>query len=168
MPFGKLKTHFNVNSLFKLSILTNYGEWVAANKIELIYMYSEPAKTFQYHKNIIAILKPQDCICIRWFLSNSDENVVVPFSLIHSLMLLFIILLASPTFPDTYRQTFNIRRTSVGNKIVDHSDVVGAPPVGAAPSTSSLLTKHMDSMDLTKTTVRRDKNFFFIIWCVLY
>ena len=39
-----------------------------------------------------------------------------------------------------YRQTFNIRRALVGNKIVDHSDVVRASPVGAAPTTSSLLT----------------------------
>ena len=38
----------------------------------------------------------------------------------------------------TYRQ--NIRRTLVGNKIVDHSDVVGASPVGAAPTTSSFST----------------------------
>ena len=36
-----------------------------------------------------------------------------------------------------YRQTSNIRRTLVGNKIVDHSDLVGASPVGAAPTTSS-------------------------------
>ena len=36
-----------------------------------------------------------------------------------------------------YRHTSNIRRTSVGNQIVDHSDVVGASPVGAAPTTSS-------------------------------
>ena len=36
-----------------------------------------------------------------------------------------------------YRQVSNIRRTLVGNKIVDHSDVVGASPVGAAPTTSS-------------------------------
>ena len=28
----------------------------------------------------------------------------------------------------------------VGNKIVDHSDVVGASPVGAAPTTSSFST----------------------------
>ena len=39
-----------------------------------------------------------------------------------------------------YRQVSNIRRTLVGNKIVDHSDVVGAPPVGAAPTTSSFST----------------------------
>ena len=36
-----------------------------------------------------------------------------------------------------YRQVSNISRTLVGNKIVDHSDVVGASPVGAAPTTSS-------------------------------
>ena len=35
-----------------------------------------------------------------------------------------------------YRQTFNISVTLVGNKIVDHSDEVGASPVGAAPTTS--------------------------------
>ena len=33
-----------------------------------------------------------------------------------------------------YRKTSNISRTLVGNKIVDHSDVVGALPVGTAPS----------------------------------
>ena len=41
---------------------------------------------------------------------------------------------------NSYRKTSNIRRTSVGNKIVDHSDVVGASPVGAAPTTSSFST----------------------------
>ena len=40
----------------------------------------------------------------------------------------------------SYRKTSNIRRTLAGNKIVDHSDVVGAPPVGAAPTTSSFST----------------------------
>ena len=39
-----------------------------------------------------------------------------------------------------YRHVSNIRRTSEGNKIVDHSDVVGASPVGAAPTTSSFST----------------------------
>ena len=40
----------------------------------------------------------------------------------------------------TYRKVSNIRRTLVDNKIVDHSDVVGASPVGAAPTTSSFST----------------------------
>ena len=39
-----------------------------------------------------------------------------------------------------YRQVSNIRRTLVVNQIVDHSDVVGASPVGAAPTTSSFST----------------------------
>ena len=39
-----------------------------------------------------------------------------------------------------YGQTSNISGTIVGDKIVDHSDVVGASPVGAAPTTSSLST----------------------------
>ena len=41
-----------------------------------------------------------------------------------------------------YRKTSNISRTLVGNKIVDNSDVpvVGASPVGAAPTTSSFST----------------------------
>ena len=39
-----------------------------------------------------------------------------------------------------YRQVSNIRHTLVGNKMVDHSDVVGASPVGAARTTSSFST----------------------------
>ena len=40
----------------------------------------------------------------------------------------------------SYRKTSSISRTLVGNKIVDNSDVVGASPVGAAPTTSSFST----------------------------
>ena len=43
-------------------------------------------------------------------------------------------------YKQPYRQTFNIHYTLVGNKIVDLSDVVGASPVGAAPTTSSFST----------------------------
>ena len=39
-----------------------------------------------------------------------------------------------------YRQTANISHTLTSNTIVDHSDVVGAKPVGAAPTTSSFST----------------------------
>ena len=41
---------------------------------------------------------------------------------------------------ENYRETSNISCTLVGNKIVDHSDVVGASPVGAAPTTFSFST----------------------------
>ena len=36
-----------------------------------------------------------------------------------------------------YCKTSNISGTLVSNKIVDNSDEVGVPPVGAAPTTSS-------------------------------
>ena len=39
-----------------------------------------------------------------------------------------------------YRQTSNISRTLEDNKLVDHSDVVGASPIGAAQTTSSFST----------------------------
>ena len=54
-----------------------------------------------------------------------------------------------------YRKVSNIRRTLVGSKIVDHSDVVRASPVGTAPTTSSgtyfddcslLLWNHVDGL----------------------
>ena len=43
-------------------------------------------------------------------------------------------------YMNEYCKVSNIRRILVGNKIVDHSDVVGASPVGAAPTTSSFST----------------------------
>ena len=42
-----------------------------------------------------------------------------------------------PQYDNTYRQVSNISCTLAGYKIVDHSDVVGALPVGTAPTTSS-------------------------------
>ena len=61
-----------------------------------------------------------------------------------------------------YPQVSNIRRTLVGNWIVDHSDVVGASPVGHAPTTTSL-TQHLASMDLAKTTARRERRIIEIL-----
>ena len=67
-----------------------------------------------------------------------------------------------------YRKTSNIRRTLAANKIVDHSDVVGASPVGAAPSTSSFSTYDLASRDSAKTAARQYENLLSVgIWCVL-
>ena len=41
---------------------------------------------------------------------------------------------------ERYRQVSNIKHTLVGNNIDGHSDLVGASPVGAAPTTSSFST----------------------------
>ena len=46
-------------------------------------------------------------------------------------------LLAIKDFKYIFMSTVkSLRRTLVDNKIVDHSDIVGASPVGAAPTTS--------------------------------
>ena len=57
-----------------------------------------------------------------------------------------------------YRQTSNISRTLVGYALVGHSDVVGAPHVGAAPTTSSFSTLQLASMHWANTAARRDEN----------
>ena len=48
---------------------------------------------------------------------------------------------------DHYRHTSNISHTLLGNKSVDHSDVVVASPVGVAPTASSFSTSHQASVD---------------------
>ena len=68
-----------------------------------------------------------------------------------------------------YRKTSNISRTLVAKKIVDHSDVVGASPVGAAPTTSSFSTWHLASRDSAKKATRQYENLLSVgIWCDLY
>ena len=67
-----------------------------------------------------------------------------------------------------YCEIFNISCT-LGNEIVDYSDVVGALPVGAAPTTSSFSTEHLAAIDCAITAARRDKKHLsFGIWCDLY
>ena len=62
----------------------------------------------------------------------------------------------------TYHQVSSIRCTWVGNDIVDHSDVVRASPVGAAPPTSSFSTEHLGSIYCAKTTASQvEKHFKF-------
>ena len=48
-------------------------------------------------------------------------------------------------------QISNIGRTLPGNNFVDHSDVIGASPVGAAPTTS-FPTQRLTSFDWAKPT----------------
>ena len=68
-----------------------------------------------------------------------------------------------------YRQIYIIyiyiytRRTLIGSEIVYHSDVVGASPVGSAPTTSSFLTCDLAPRDCTKTTARRDEENNYVL-----
>ena len=53
-----------------------------------------------------------------------------------------------------YCKTFNIWRTLVGIKIVDHSDEVGASSAGAAPTTSSLTRLGEDNRKTRRETFK--------------
>ena len=66
------------------------------------------------------------------------------------MMLCFVIIF-------NYHQTSNVRCTFVGNIIIVHLDVIGAP-VGAAPATSSFSAEPLGSVDWAEATARRDQN----------
>ena len=72
---------------------------------------------------------------LDWCLIKFDMKVFVILALFISLSLAHVAVIIKEN-----RKTSNISRTIAGNKIVDHSDVVGASPVGAAPTTSSFST----------------------------
>ena len=92
---------------------------------------------------------------VRWYICSSVRRV-------HAT-------LTSQADEKEYRKISNIRHTLVGNKIVDHSDVVGAWPVCAAPTTSSFSTWHLAPRDSAKTAARQYENLLSVgIWSVLY
>ena len=67
----------------------------------------------------------------------------------------------SVTHVTDYHQASNIRRGLVGNDIPDHSDVVGASPVGAAPTTSSFSILHLAWIIWTDISKMRREIFKF-------
>ena len=68
----------------------------------------------------------------NWLIANHQTVIAtLPFS---------TFCMGNRMFDANYRQTSNIRRTLTGDRIVDHSVVVGALPVRAAPTTSSFST----------------------------
>ena len=87
---------------------------------------------------------------------------------VHMMQTCFIGTGAVVSWKYKYHQTSYTSRTLAGNNIVDPSDVVGASPVGADPSTSSFSPWHLASMDWAQATARRDKKHdSFMIWCKL-
>ena len=104
----------------------------------------------------------QTSTAAQWNWENIIDNVI-PYSLsILGLKLIHV----SSTVPckitwyltfETYRQTSNIRRALLGNKIVDHLDAVGASPPGGAPTTFPFSNYHLAPPDWAKTTARRDE-----------
>ena len=60
-----------------------------------------------------------------------------------------------------YREVSNISHTLVDNKIVDHSDLVGASPVGAAPTTSAIQSGTVTVSKIRKDSYRSDVQVTF-------
>ena len=60
-----------------------------------------------------------------------------------------------------YHQTSNISPTLVGNRIVEHKDVVGASPVCTAPTTSSFLTTGFNGLRKDKGCTKRETSKFW-------
>ena len=110
----------DTHTSFRSDFLTNFGNWYNLNNHLYcrIYMYVWP------HMILVTY--------IDW------RNY--SFGTILSAWILKVLILYEGGAIWIYRQVSNIRRTLVGNKIVDHSDVVGASPAGAAPTTSSFST----------------------------
>ena len=70
----------------------------------------------------------------------------------------------------SYRQVSNINRTLIGNKIVDHSDVVGASPYRRCSNYIFILnlTPGFIGLGIEKTTRQYEKHLSFGIWWGLY
>ena len=64
-----------------------------------------------------------------------------------------------------YHQTYNINRTLVGNKIVDHSDVVGATYIGAAQTAFLILdlTPAFNGLGKDNCKMRRETFTFWYL-----
>ena len=104
------------------------------------------------------LLKTRFLISQLWNFSVDKYILVVKFAETHSYLTLprlisghtvkcAICLMWKPCF----RRTLKLRIEVAHNKIVDHSDVVGASPVSAAPTTSSFSTWHLASMGAAYT-----------------
>ena len=74
-------------------------------------------------------------VCISTVTSHGNHSTVYPMNYAYGSS--FVLLTCGLVLMDfTYDLICNISCTLVGNKIVDHSDVIGASPVGATPITS--------------------------------
>ena len=69
---------------------------------------------------------------------------------------------------NTYHQTSNINCTLVGNKIVDHLDVVLRTAGRRCSNIILILDWHLASVVWAKATATRDENNYFWIWNVFF
>ena len=133
---------------------THKGQWRGALIFSLICAWindwvnnreTEDLRRHRAHYDVILIFRRNDCVVPRTVipkvplqccaLDGQNEGDAMDSYTSKGMTLRW-----KSIEPTTYRKTSNISGTLVGNKIVDHSDVVGASPVGAAPTSSSFST----------------------------
>ena len=87
-----------------------------------------------------------------------DRYVVLPFSGVQQQIPLIHKSWSSIVHSVRWDKTSNVSHILAGSEIGDHSDVVGASLIGAAPTTSSFSTWHLASGDSAKTATRQKEN----------
>ena len=78
------------------------------------------------------------------YLISSKQTSLVSFCDIHPCAVILMLLIRG-ILCMYYRKASNTRRTLVSNTIIDHLEVVGASPVGATPTTSSVLHSRLNT-----------------------
>ena len=121
-----------ISSLSLLLVQTQATRWTAATPEQLTgaHLYLDIAKSgYLFHAVGNVMLSNMDIVELNDGLSPALSQTAT---------------WSNPLRPSAdiymYHQISNVRCTLICNKIFDHSDVVGASPVGAAPTTSSFST----------------------------
>ena len=114
-------TYPNFHSNLPRATVSSHNEF---HLIDVAYKYNLHWRWVESLDNISACeVSSKDVGKIDWYKTtwkhNKSQTVCISFGIPSSLY---------------------IRRSLVGNKVVDHSDVVGASPAGTAPTTSSFST----------------------------
>ena len=139
----------------------NLEHWVA--QIESYLTYVNTSTTYTHNKGCIrlcrALFRFLSSLGYMWPICRSSLRC---FTATGAIMIVALQLESSRNIE--YHQLSNLSRALVSSLSVDHSDVNGASPVGAAITTSSFSTWHLASIYCSKT---REKHLSFGIWCGL-
>ena len=142
--FGKLNIHgtwrccqwrwwFIIDTIIKIHVAA-LSQWdtyyVAVNRLNLVKIVACCLfDTKLSSESVLCLYQLDHGNKLQWI---PDQHIKIPCVKYQPFCLGFNVL--------DYHQTSNISHTMVGNKIVDHSDVVGTLPVGAAPTISLFST----------------------------
>ena len=122
---------FTCITFLMISVISvKWMDCCAGNRYHLWHNFNQVHSIFAIFMASVKILNGLKWIVLKLMSSNTQDSIYFSkrMNIRHHWICAY------------YRQIPNIKHTWVGNKIVDHSDVVGASPVGAAPTTSSFST----------------------------